>query len=355
MPEFKIVLTGGGTAGHVMPHLALLPLMRQRGWNVAYIGSSGIEKGIVTAAGIPFHQIATGKLRRYLSWQNITDLGRIVVGTLQAVFILLRLRPNIIFSKGGFVSVPVAVAGWLCRIPVVTHESDLSPGLATRIIQRFAVKVLYSFSETEAYLPMNKRQHVQTPVRSELITGDRDRGERFCGFSSESRHLPTILIMGGSQGAQRINDMLLTLLPELVREYRIVHLTGKGKGLSFTHPNYRGFEFVGGELKDIFALADFVVSRAGANSVFELLSLRKPMLLIPLALATRGDQILNAESFAKRGWAHTLDEKTAQAQDLKAAIGRLVAAKVEMQRAQATYHVSHGGDVVEILAKAARP
>ena len=302
----RIVLTGGGTAGHVMPHLALLPKLREAGWDVHYVGSSGIERDLIHPTGIPFHSILVGKLRRYLSVQNLFDVLKVFLGTLQAFILLLRLRPDVVFSKGGFVSVPVAVGARLLGIPVVTHESDVTPGLANRIIEKFATRILYSFPETSRYVPATISRLVGSPVRQELLEGNRDKGLSFCGFSGEMR--PVLLVMGGSQGAQRINEALLADLPALLHHWRVIHLAGKGKLLDFKHPNYRAFEFLKHEMPDVLAAADVVVSRAGANSIFELLALRKPMLLIPLKSGSRGDQLDNAESFARNGWARILVE-----------------------------------------------
>jgi UDP-N-acetylglucosamine--N-acetylmuramyl-(pentapeptide) pyrophosphoryl-undecaprenol N-acetylglucosamine transferase len=329
----KVVLTGGGTAGHVMPHLALLPLFEQAGWQPVYIGSRGIEKSIISHYSIPFYEIQVGKLRRYLSFENLLDVFRLVMGVVQAIFLIGRLRPHLVFSKGGFVSVPVAVAAWLWRVPVVTHESDLTPGLANRIISRFSKQLLYSFPETEAYLPKERSHWVGLPVRPGLLTGDRDRGLVFCGFEV-SDQAPVLLVMGGSLGAQRINENLEPILGDLVEHFRIIHLTGRGKGIDFEHSRYRSFEFVNEEMADLLAAADGVVCRAGANSIFELLRLRKPMLLIPLEIASRGDQVHNADCFAKHGFAHVLREKDMTASSLKAAIERLFAAASELREQQ---------------------
>lgn len=308
MPKALIALTGGGTAGHVNPHFALIPGMRARGWDVFYVGSSGIEKSLVEkSGGIPFYEITVGKLRRYFDWQNFLDLGRIVIGFLQCLKIFLLKRPALVFSKGGFVSVPVAWAAWLLRIPVVTHESDVTPGLATKLITPFAKNVLHTFPETARYLPASKAVQVGTPIREELLQGDRAKGFELCGFDPKEE-LPTILVMGGSQGAQRINDGLAASLPVLCKTFRIIHLSGKGKAIAFSHPHYKAFEYVTDELKHLYAVTDLIISRAGANAIFEFAAIRKPMLLIPLQVGSRGDQVKNAESFVKNGWAMTLPE-----------------------------------------------
>ena len=303
--EKVIALTGGGTAGHVMPHLAMLDDLNKNGYKLFYIGSNGIEKDIISSESLEYVQIASGKLRRYWSFQNFLDIFKVIFGTLQSVAILLRRKPRLVYSKGGFVSVPVAVAAWILRIPVISHESDYNPGLANKIISRFAKKIFYSFPETKKFLPSEKAVFTGIPVRQILFQGDKAKGYERCGFSEGK----TILVMGGSLGAQKINDALLEALPQLVDRYQVAHITGKGKGIPFEHPRYKSFEFISEGLEDIFAIADVIVSRAGANSIFEFLALRKIMLLIPLEQGSRGDQVLNANCFADRGWAQILLEK----------------------------------------------
>lgn len=340
----RLCLTGGGTAGHVTPHFALLPGIRARGWDVFYIGGKGLEKSLVESQGIPFRSVATGKLRRYVSVQNALDVFKVFAGFVQAFWILLGNRPDAVFSKGGFVAVPIAWAAWCLRIPVVSHESDLTPGLANKLIAPIARTVLYTFPETAKYLG-TKGQHAGTPVRAELLLGDARRGAALCGFDPAEK-LPTYLVMGGSQGAQRINDALLALLPDLLKRARVIHLTGQGKALDFKHPRYKGFEFVRDELKDLYALADGIISRSGANSIFEFLALRKPMLLIPLELGSRGDQIANAESFAKNGWALTLRETGLTAASLGDAVVRLDAASPAMREKQAAFSAAGAAETI---------
>ncbi len=334
----KICLTGGGTAGHVMPHLALLDDLRARGWDLFYVGSyRGIERDLIAASDVRYYPIATGKLRRYLSFENLVDIGRVVIGVVQAWTVLLRERPAVVFSKGGFVSVPVAVAAWLWRIPVVSHESDLTPGLANKIIGRFASKILYTFAETKQYLP-NSAEFVGLPVRTALLRGDPAEGMRICGFAASDAR-PLVLVMGGSMGAQRLNEALYEALPDLLRKYRVVHLTGKGKGKAkvVDADGYKFFEFLGAELPHVLAASAYVVSRAGATAIFEFLALRKPMLLVPLVAGSRGDQLLNAAYFVKQGWAQQLDESGLKGERLLRAIDHLAAHASAMHSAQASY------------------
>ncbi len=346
-------MTGGGTAGHVTPHFALMPGIKQRGWRAFYVGSNGLEKPLVEAQGIEFKAVATGKLRRYFSIQNFFDLFKVGVGLVQAFFILLFKRPHVVFSKGGFVAVPVAWAAWLLRIPVVSHESDVTPGLANRLIAPFAQRIVYTFPETKKYLPAKSSVHAGTPIRAELFDGDVRVGAKVAGFDPGEK-LPTVLVMGGSQGAQRINDALKEILPRLLESARVIHIHGKGKSIGFTHPRYKGFEFVSGELKDLFALADVVVSRAGANSIFEFLALRKPMLLIPLEQGSRGDQVINAESFAEKGWARILLERDLDAQTLLAAIAELQRDAGSIREKQSQFSAREAADkILNLLAEAA--
>lgn len=322
MKVLKIALTGGGTAGHVMPHLAMLSRYKELGWDVFYIGSQGIEKELLSHEALPFFEIQAGKLRRYFSLKNLADIFRVLFGTIQSIAILMRHRPAVVFSKGGFVSVPVAIAAWILRIPVVSHESDVTPGLANRIIGRFAYKILYSFPDTGRYVPKSISEWTGVPIRADLLSGDRNKGLALCGFKAEGSK-PVLLITGGSQGAVKINEAIYQCLPQLLASFRIIHLTGVGKGKVVEHPEYKSFEFVKGDLKHLLAAADLVISRSGANTIFELLALRKPMLLIPLEEGSRGDQVHNAESFVKNKWALVLKESDLSPNSLISAVGQL--------------------------------
>lgn len=302
-----IVLTGGGTAGHVMPHIAMLEDYKLHGFRVAYLGSKGIEKSLLEDFQVPYYTIQVGKLRRYFSWQNFTDIFRLFIGFFQSLLLLAKLRPAIVMSKGGFVSVPVAYAAKVLGIPLVSHESDFTPGLANRLIAPIAQRVLYSFPETAQYLGRNS-ELVGIPVRRELLSGQPKKGREICGFSDDGRK--TILIMGGSLGAQRINECVEQIISDLVNRYQVIHITGKGKSSDIDLPYYKSFEFVSAELAHLIALSDLVISRAGANSLFELLALHKPMLLIPLEQGSRGDQVLNAACFEKLGLATVIREES---------------------------------------------
>lgn len=307
----KIVMTGGGTAGHVTPNIALMPTLRKEGYEISYIGSyDGIEKHLIEEQNIPYYGISSGKLRRYFDVKNFSDPFKVLKGYRQSIKLLKQLKPDVIFSKGGFVSVPVVLAAKRCHIPAIIHESDLTPGLANRIAIPSATKVCCNFPETLKYLPAEKALLTGSPIRKELLAGNRDHAFSLCRF--ESRSKATLLIIGGSTGSKAINTAIRDLLPELVKSFNIIHLCGKGNlapDLADV-PGYAQFEYANRELADMFALADLVISRAGANAICELLALRKPNILIPLsAAASRGDQILNANSFRSQGFSYVLEEE----------------------------------------------
>lgn len=306
----KIVMTGGGTAGHVTPNIALMPALRSEGFEISYIGSyAGIEKGLIEAQGVPYYGISSGKLRRYFDIKNFSDPFRVIKGYGEAVRLLKKLKPDVVFSKGGFVSVPVVLAAKHCKIPAIIHESDLTPGLANKLAIPSAVKVCCNFPETLEYLPKEKAVLTGSPIRQELLGGTAENARRFCHFTASR---PVILIIGGSSGSRAINTAIRDLLPELLKRYQIIHLCGKGNLEPSLNDSegYAQFEYISGELADMFALADLVISRAGANAICELLALRKPNILIPLsAAASRGDQILNANSFRASGYSYVLAEE----------------------------------------------
>ena len=332
MPK-TIVLTGGGTAGHVTPNLALIPLLMERGWQVHYIGSTGgMERGLVeNLPGVTYHGISSGKLRRYLDLKNISDPFRVMRGTAQAVSLFRKLKPAVVFSKGGFVSVPVAYAARLTGTPLVLHESDLTPGLANRLCIPAARRICTTFPETAEHLGP-KARHTGTPIRRALFEGDAGRGLGLCGFAQPG--MPALLMMGGSQGASSINAALRAILPKLSQSFNVIHICGKGnRDESLVgHGSYAQFEYVGSELPDLLAAAGVILSRAGANSIFEFLALKKPMLLIPLPLsASRGDQIDNAKSFQKQGIAHVLYQEDMTEDSLYDAILNTWAAREELK------------------------
>jgi len=298
-----IIFTGGGTAGHVMPNLALMDRLSKDRWTIHYVGTEeGIEHELLSRRPeVIYHAIAWGKLRRYFSWQNFSDPFRVVKGYFQSRRIMRQVKPDVLFSKGGYVSVPVVMAA-RGKCPVICHESDYSPGLANTIAAMFADTVCTTFADTVAKIPADKGVHTGTPIRASLLQGSRERGLAFTGLSGEK---PVLLAMGGSTGAKALNEALEASLDELLKTFDIVHLCGQGKAdETAPRPGYVRFEYVNEQMADVLALADIVLSRAGANAVFELLALKKPSVLVPLPLeASRGDQILNAKYFEKNGYA----------------------------------------------------
>ena len=305
----KIVLTGGGTAGHVTPNIALLPSLKEAGYEIAYMGSyDGIEKKLIADFDIPYTGIATGKFRRYLDIKNFTDPFRVIKGFAEAKKYLKEYKPDVVFSKGGFVSVPVVRAAASLGIPCIIHESDMTPGLANKLCIPVATKVCCNFPETLQNLPENKAVLTGSPIRAELAQGNKLAGLDLCGFTANK---PVILVMGGSLGAANVNKAVREALPKLLENFQVVHLCGKDKmdNLLLNVPGYKQFEYIKAELKDIFAMADIVISRAGANAICELLALKKPNILIPLpAASSRGDQILNAGSFEAQGFSIVINE-----------------------------------------------
>ena len=344
----KIIFTGGGTAGHVTPNLALMDALSGR-YEMEYIGSyQGIEKELVEKAGIVYHGISSGKLRRYFDWKNFTDPFRVLKGFHEAKKLMRSQKPDLVFSKGGFVAVPVVIAAKKAGIPVIIHESDMTPGLANKLCVSSADKICVNFPETLKYLPEGKAVLTGSPIRKELFCGDRLRGLQFCGISTEK---PVILVVGGSTGAAALNEAVWNLLPTLLKRFQIVHLCGKGK----SNPAYDGtegyvqFEYVNKELRDIFAACSLVVSRAGANAICELLALKKPNILIPLtAAASRGDQILNAESFEQQGYSYLLKEENLTNETLLTAINEVSENSEKYIEAMRN---SAGGDAVQTICK----
>lgn len=321
-----IVLTGGGTAGHVTPNIALIPTLQEKGYTISYIGSyEGIEKKLIEEMGIPYYGISSGKLRRYFDLKNFSDPFRVLKGFSEAKKLLKQLKPDVVFSKGGFVTVPVVVAAKRCKIPAIIHESDMTPGLANKLCIPSAAKVCCNFPETVKSLPENKAVLTGTPIRQELMSGSKEAARVFCGFHDQK---PVLMVIGGSLGAASVNENIRKILPELLKEFQVIHLCGKGKmdeSLCNTE-GYVQYEYIKQELPDLFALADVVISRAGANAICELHALHKPNLLIPLsAKASRGDQILNARSFERQGFSMVLEEEEITEETLLHAIKELYA------------------------------
>lgn len=324
MKQKRILFTGGGTAGHVIVNLALIPHFTEQGWTIDYIGSKdGIERELIEQINdVTYYPISTGKLRRYISIENLKDPFKVIKGTLQAWNIIRKRKPAVVFSKGGFVSVPVVIAARLRRVPTIIHESDLTPGLANKIASPFAKEILTTFPETVDKLANKKATYVGAVIREELYEGDKNRGYKLTGLDGSK---PILLIMGGSSGSQKINQVIRDNLQTLLKKYQIIHICGSNNvDDAFNEKGYVQFEYINTGLNDIFAITDYVVSRAGANAIFEFLALHLPMLLIPLPLtASRGDQIDNAKSFESSGYAHKLEEEKLSPKTFLQAMERL--------------------------------
>lgn len=347
----KIVLTGGGSSGHITPNLALIPQLQAQGWSVDYIGSQkGVERAMIEAAAIPYHAIQTGKLRRYLSWQNILDPLRVVVGIGQAYRLMLKIKPQVVFSKGGFVALPVVIGAWLAGIPVVAHESDFSIGLANRLSFRFVHTICVTFAAACAHLKNQTKVVITgTPIRETLFEGDRQKGLAYCGFTADK---PCLMIIGGGQGAQAINRCIRQALPRLLPTMQIIHLCGPGKtDASLKQPGYFQLEYAKDELADLFAASDLVISRAGANSLYELLALAKPHILIPLPqLQSRGDQIENARYFERLGASYVIPEENLSPESLMETLQHLEKNKTQVLAAIAALDIKPAvAPIVEIL------
>lgn len=348
----RIVLTGGGTAGHVTPCIALLPELQKEGFDIRYIGSyNGIERKLIEEYKIPYHGISSGKLRRYFDPKNFSDPFKVVKGYFEASRLMKELKPDIVFSKGGFVTVPVVFAAKRNNIPVIIHESDMTPGLANRLALPSATKVCANFPETVKYLPENKAVLTGTPIRKELFSGNRIAGLDFCGFTANK---PVILIIGGSTGSRAINEVIRGMLPTLLRDYQVIHLCGKGnldEKLEET-AGYVQYEYIKEELSDLLAAADLIISRAGANAICEILALRKPNILIPLsAAASRGDQILNAESFERQGYSFVLKEEEMSISSLLEAVKTVMERRQEYISAMNRSELNNSIDTIVKLIK----
>ncbi len=333
MDNQTILLTGGGTAGHVSLNQALIPELKNLGFHVEYIGSKdGIENELIRESfpSVPYHPISSGKLRRYFSTKNFSDPFRVGAGLMQAMAIIRKLKPVAIFSKGGFVSVPVVMAGRMMSVPVIIHESDVTPGLANKLALPFADHIFTVFNETLEHVPSEKSTCTGSLIRGELMDGTVAKGQEICSFTT---NLPVLMVMGGSQGSAMINAAIHNNLERLLEQFNIIHLCGKGNRVPEleVYENYCQFEYVTHELPHLLHLTDYVVSRAGSNSIFEFLALKKPMLLVPLSIQkSRGDQILNANLFKKQGFAHVVEEEELTADRFMEELAQLQANKEQL-------------------------
>ncbi|MEG0238225.1 MAG: undecaprenyldiphospho-muramoylpentapeptide beta-N-acetylglucosaminyltransferase [Clostridium sp.] len=343
MSKYKIIMTGGGTAGHVTPNLALVPSLIEEGFEIKYIGSKdGIEKEIITNNNIPYYGISSGKLRRYFDIKNFTDPFKVIKGVHEARKILAKEKPDVIFSKGGFVTVPVVIAASMKKIPVIAHESDITPGLANKLASPFCDKLCVTFRESLQFVHKDKGVLTGSPIRKEILTGSKEKGKEICGFKNNK---DIILVMGGSLGSKIINDSIRENINNILKDNNIIHICGKGN-IDKTLENidgYKQFEYVSDDLKHLMQSSDYIISRAGANSIFEFLALRKPTLLIPLSKnASRGDQILNANSFEKEGFSLVMQEEELANKSILDGIKMLKESKQELLKTMNTSKLNDG-------------
>lgn len=348
----RIIFTGGGTAGHVTPNIALMEALVEDNWVVNYVGSNkGIERQLIAPLGVPFHGIATGKLRRYFSWQNFIDPLFILWGFLQSLVLCLRLRPDVVFSKGGFVAVPLVVAAWVCRVPVISHESDITPGLANKLALPFSRWICVNFPQAAAHLPVGKVVVTGSPVRSSLLHGDAARGRAALRLDASK---PLLLVFGGSLGASVINRVVRQALPALLQSFEVVHVAGAGNLQADLNgvPGYVQREYIHAEFGDVLAAADLVLSRAGANSIYELLITRTPHVLVPLtAAASRGDQLVNARVFQQAGMSEVIYEQDLTPEVLLAELSRVLAEIPAIQARLQTFAVLDSVAVITALIR----
>lgn len=351
-----IVLTGGGTAGHVTPNIALLPKLRADGWDIKYIGSKqGIEKELIEKEGIPYHAISSGKLRRYFTLENVKDPFKVIYGFAEAHSVLKKIKPDVVFSKGGYVSVPVVLAAKMLKIPVIIHESDITPGLANKIASKGAKKICVNFPETLSYVG-KKGILTGTPIREELFAGNKAKGKRLAQLKNDK---PILLVMGGSLGSVKVNGALRESLDELLQTFNVVHICGKGNinNEYDCKAGYKQFEYVGEELPDIFAAADIMLSRAGANALAEIVALAIPNVLVPLSKqASRGDQILNAASMEKQGYSKVIQEEDLNNELLVEAIKDVFANKDTYRNIMRKNNSNNGTmNVINVIKEVSNP
>lgn len=352
----KIILTGGGSAGHVTPNIALFPKLKSLGFEIQYIGTKdGIERNIIGKEDIKYHCISSGKLRRYFDVKNFSDPFKVIKGIFECISIMKSEKPDIVFSKGGFVSVPVVIGAHFCHVPVIAHESDLTPGLANRISERYCTKICVTFPETVDKIKDGKAILTGTPIRNNILEGSKLLGLKFCGFDGAK---PVLLIIGGSLGSRFINDCVRNSLSKLLEKYDIVHICGKGnldKELE-NIKGYRQFEYLNEELPHVMQAADIIISRAGANLIFEILAIKKPNLLIPLSRkSSRGDQILNAESFKKSGFSKVIYEEEITSEVLIDSLNELYQNRMQYISAMNSSKLQNGVDgIVSVINKFAK-
>lgn len=349
----KIVFTGGGTAGHVTPNIALIESFPKEHWQMTYIGSpDGVEKSMIESIGVPYHAVKSGKLRRYFSLKNFIDPLNVFIGIAQSYFLLRKIKPNVVFSKGGFVALPVVIGAFLNRIPVIAHESDISPGLANRLSFPFVDKICVTFDAAKSHFKRADKVVVTgTPIRKQLFDGDKQRGLALSGLRQDK---PCILIVGGSQGSTVLNLAVRNALSQLTAHFQVIHLCGKGKlDVSLNQQiDYFQLEYANQELPDLLAASDVVISRSGANALYEILALAKPHVLIPLPLTvSRGDQIQNAAYFQNQGISTVLEDNSLSPEKLLTAVNGVFANRDVLTKRMRALNIQSATDRITALIK----
>ena len=343
----KIFFTGGGTAGHVTPNIALIRELYSD-YEIGYVGeSSSVEEKLISSISVPFFRIKSGKLRRYFSIKNIFDPFKVIVGFLQSIRLCIRERPDLVFSKGGYVAVPLVLAARVLKIPIIAHESDVTPGLANRLTFPFCSKICLTFPATGRQLSDNRVLVTGTPLRRALIDADAKKGLQLLNFEN---NMPILLVFGGSKGARFLNELIFRLRDRLLESFNIVHITGEGNCSGETEmKGYIQREFLHQDFGDVLAAASVVVSRAGANSIYELLSLRKPHLLVPLPKeASRGDQLENARKFCELGYSRYIEESLLTDDNFIREIKNLLETKTSIEKRLANFKAP---DSVSMIVK----
>lgn len=315
----RIVLTGGGTGGHLIPLVTVARKIKEKvpDCNFLFMGPGGkMEREIMGGAGVRSKKVMAGKMRRYFSALNLLDIFKIPVGIVQALWYLLFFMPDAIFSKGGYASLPVVLAGWIYRIPVLIHESDSNPGMANSMLAKFSKRVAVSYPEAQKYFPADQVVLTGNPLREDIDKGDIQKARAMFSLVDSKK---TILVIGGSQGSRNINNKILNILPELLRKYQVIHQTGENNfeevkqiagelGIKAGHDGYFPIAFYGDEIKDLLAASDMAISRAGASNISELAATGKPSIIIPLSASANNHQHMNAYSIAKTGGCIVLEE-----------------------------------------------
>lgn len=345
----RIVFTGGGTAGHIIPNLAIIEELKD--YKIYYLGSNGMEKELVkNNPQITYIEIPIVKFKRSLSPSNLLLPFKLIKAINKTKSILKEIQPDLIFSKGGYVSIPPCLAGNSLKIPIITHESDLSIGLANKIIAKKAKYLCCSFKSTAENYGRNAI-HTGSPVRKKITYGNKEIVIKRHKLTSKK---PVILIVGGSLGAQVINEVIWNNIPALCKEYTILHIVGKNKtNLNINNPNYYQIEFAS-DIENYFACADIVISRAGSNTIFELLSIHKPMILIPLPKSThsRGDQVDNAKYFEENKLAKVIEQSELNINKLNNEIKHLLRNRNQIIATMQNYKNSRGNaKILELINK----